>query len=225
MPTLSINLKLRRDSARELTFEEVDGNFLELKDAIVTLNDSVNGCAPVTHSHPEITSTVGMVAHFALTKAPAGWLVCDGSAVSRTTYARLFVAMGVAFGVGDGVNTFNLPDLRGEFIRGFDGGRGVDSGRTFGSWQKGSLMIGDPSVSSPGVGNPLGKQNYIGGTNGTVDPEFPKEAGMDHVDPSVYPNCLNGAVAASHAHNLGTGGWSFGMSRPRNVALLPCVKF
>ncbi len=47
--------------------------------------------------------------------APAGWLLCDGSAVSRTTYAVLFAIVGTTFGAGDGSTTFNLPDLRGRF--------------------------------------------------------------------------------------------------------------
>jgi microcystin-dependent protein len=46
---------------------------------------------------------------------PTGWLICDGSAVSRTTYADLFAVLGTAYGVGDGTTTFNLPDLRGRF--------------------------------------------------------------------------------------------------------------
>jgi microcystin-dependent protein len=77
----------------------------------------------------------GMVAPFAMNAAPTGWLECDGSAVSRTTYASLFTAVGTTHGSGDGSTTFNLPDLRGEFIRGWDHGRGIDSGRSFGSSQ------------------------------------------------------------------------------------------
>ena len=77
----------------------------------------------------------GAVMAFAMNSPPTGWLECDGSAVSRTTYAALFAAIGTTFGVGDGSTTFNLPDLRGEFVRGWDNGRGVDSGRSFGSWQ------------------------------------------------------------------------------------------
>lgn len=50
----------------------------------------------------------------------------DGSAVSRTTYARLFAIFGTTFGVGDGSTTFNLPDMRGEFLRGWDHGAGKD---------------------------------------------------------------------------------------------------
>ena len=66
----------------------------------------------------------GLMAFFAADAAPAGWLECNGSAVSRTTYAALFAAIGTEYGVGDGTTTFNLPDLRGEFMRGWDNGRG-----------------------------------------------------------------------------------------------------
>lgn len=61
--------------------------------------------------------------------APAGWLWCDGRAVSRTTYASLFAAIGTAWGAGDGATTFNLPDLRGRFLRGVDGDAGRDPDR------------------------------------------------------------------------------------------------
>ena len=77
----------------------------------------------------------GAVFAFAMNSAPAGYLECDGSAVSRDTYAALYAAIGDTFGAGDGSTTFNLPDLRAEFVRGWDNGRGEDSGRTFGSWQ------------------------------------------------------------------------------------------
>ena len=63
----------------------------------------------------------GMISPFGGTAAPTGWLLCDGSAVSRTTYSTLFAAIGVAYGSGDGSTTFNLPDLRGRFMRGVDG--------------------------------------------------------------------------------------------------------
>lgn len=68
--------------------------------------------------------------------APLGReLACNGAAVSRTTYAALYAVIGTTFGVGDGATTFNVPDLRGEFLRGLDAGRGIDVGRTLGSAQ------------------------------------------------------------------------------------------
>ena len=77
----------------------------------------------------------GMVLPFAGSAAPTGWLECNGGAVSRTTYAALFAVIGTLWGIGDGSTTFNLPETRGEFIRGYDHSRGVDSGRAIGVWQ------------------------------------------------------------------------------------------
>lgn len=68
----------------------------------------------------------GAVVSYAGTSAPDGWLMCDGSAVSRATYATLFAAIGTAHGSGDGSTTFNLPDYRGRFLRGVDGAAGND---------------------------------------------------------------------------------------------------
>jgi phage-related tail fiber protein len=74
-------------------------------------------------------SEVGKISMFARSTAPSGYLKCNGAAISRTTYEALFSAIGTTFGAGDGSTTFNIPDLRGEFIRGWDDARGVDSGR------------------------------------------------------------------------------------------------
>ena len=77
---------------------------------------------------------------FATQTVPADYLICDGSAVSRAEYAELFAALGTVWGEGDGSTTFNIPDLRGEFLRGFDDGRGVDAGRVFASEQEGAFQ-------------------------------------------------------------------------------------
>ena len=72
---------------------------------------------------------------FATRTVPDGYLTCDGSEVSRSDYADLYAALGTVWGEGDGTTTFNIPDLRGEFLRGFDADRGVDDGREFASGQ------------------------------------------------------------------------------------------
>jgi microcystin-dependent protein len=76
----------------------------------------------------------GVFIPFAGGTLPAGYLWCDGSAVSRTTYSALFAAIGTAHGTGDGSTTFNVPDLRGRFLRGSDnmttGAAARDPGRT-----------------------------------------------------------------------------------------------
>ena len=63
--------------------------------------------------HASVYSPAGMVSQFAGSTAPTGWLLCDGTAVSRTTYANLFTAIGTNYGTGDGSTTFNLPNLQG----------------------------------------------------------------------------------------------------------------
>ena len=68
----------------------------------------------------------GTIIPFAGATAPEGWALCDGSTVSRTTYVALYSALGDAWGNGDGSTTFHLPDLRGRFLRGVDGGAGRD---------------------------------------------------------------------------------------------------
>ena len=69
----------------------------------------------------------GMIAPFAMPTVPVNWLACNGQAVSRTTYAALFAVIGTMYGQGDGSTTFNLPDYRGYFLRGWDNGAGRDT--------------------------------------------------------------------------------------------------
>lgn len=63
---------------------------------------------------------IGMVVFFAMPVAPSGWLACDGAAYSRTTYANLFAVIGTTFGIGDGINTFNVPDMKNKYPLGWD---------------------------------------------------------------------------------------------------------
>jgi hypothetical protein len=81
----------------------------------------------------------GTILTFAGSATPAGYIVCDGSAVSRSYYPNLFTAIGTTYGAGNGSTTFNVPDLRGEFIRGLDLSRGVDAGRALGTYQSGTV--------------------------------------------------------------------------------------
>lgn len=106
-----------------------------------------------------VTSTAGtavpsgIIVPFAGTTVPAFWRECDGLAISRTTFAALFAAIGETYGPGDGSTTFNVPDLRGEFMRGWDHGRGVDAGRVIGSTQADELEAHTHSISIPATNN------------------------------------------------------------------------
>lgn len=88
----------------------------------------------------QIAAPTGAVYTFAGATVPTGWLKCNGALLSRTTYASLFAVIGTTYGAGDGSTTFALPDLRGEFVRGADDGRGVDAGRVFGSAQSDAVQ-------------------------------------------------------------------------------------
>lgn len=137
----------------------------------------------------------GFVSAFAGGTAPSGWLECNGVSIAVASYPDLHAAIGYTYG-GSGAS-FNLPDLRGEFIRGWDHGRGVDSGRAQGSSQADLLK----------------SHNHI-----TV------EAGSWPYG-STTPNEVSGAtytaVSQAQAYTSSTGGTE---TRPRNVAMMYCIK-
>jgi microcystin-dependent protein len=82
----------------------------------------------------------GSILPFGGTNVPSEFLLCDGTTVSRTTYARLYAAIGSAWGAGDGYNTFNLPDLRGYFLRGVDTLGGTDPDRAARTNRSGQIV-------------------------------------------------------------------------------------
>ncbi len=84
----------------------------------------------------------GCVMPYAGATAPDGWLLCHGQAVSRTTYADLFAAIGTAHGPGDGSTSFNLPDLRGRVAAGRDDMGGTDAGRLIGGVANRTILGG-----------------------------------------------------------------------------------
>lgn len=152
-------------------------------------------------------NNVGQVATFAMSTAPAGWMKANGATVSRTTYADLFAAIGTTFGVGDGSTTFALPDLRGEFIRGWDDGRAVDTGRVFGSAQGHAMMT----------------HNHIQFMAGGIDPSLRVGNGNDQYAYSTYSQAyFENDVATRTDSTIGTFATE---TRPRNVALLACIKY
>ena len=133
----------------------------------------------------------GAIAYFPYAAAPFGWLKANGAAVSRTVYANLFAVIGTAYGSGDGRTTFNLPDLRGEFIRSWDDGRTVDNGRVLGSWQADEFRS-----HSHGIGISRMSDTDRGSNPSTVSVDT-----VGQTDPA--------------------GGIE---TRPRNIALLACIK-
>ena len=160
----------------------------------------------------------GMIAPFAMTTPPTGWLECNGAAISRSTYATLFAAIGTVHGAGDGSSTFNLPDLRASFIRGFDNSRGVDSGRSFGSFQDQGL----PAMKGR-VQDSHGQAAMNTAQEGSFTNVFTNGGGQ-----SSYRSALN-VVNTSYKYVLFDStnvipDASSGGLRPKNVALMYMIK-
>jgi len=150
----------------------------------------------------------GAVMSFAMSAAPIGWLPCDGAAISRTTFAPLFSAVRTAFGAGNGSTTFNVPDLRGEFIRGWSAGRDVggQSARAFGSAE------GDAIRNITGWGG----ATVTWGSNGA----FSHESGANR--PGLAAGGFGlGDIIFRASRQVPTAE----DNRPRNIALLYCIKY
>ncbi len=159
----------------------------------------------------------GTVFTFASTTVPSGYLECNGAAVSRSTYATLFAAISTTFGVGDGSATFNLPDLRGQFVRGWANnatGTG-DDGRSFASSQSDqnkthghTASVTDPGHRHVTKGHGTqddGGSNLTGSTSGGTS--------------STSMNDANTGISVSVASDGGAE------VRVKNIALMYVIKF
>jgi microcystin-dependent protein len=162
----------------------------------------------------ELLVPAGAIMPFARSTAPSGWLACDGSEVAIATYGTLSTAIYV----GDGSNAdadlvygfktngsgtrstsgthIKLPDLRGEFIRGWDNARGIDSSRKNRSYQDDAIQQHTHSSAAAASGSQL----LAGGVNGA-------------------------AVSGSTTGNMNSGRSNSAETRPRNVTALYCIKF
>ena len=164
------------------------------------------------------TDIIGEVAFFARTTPPSGWLKANGAAISRTTYAALFSAIGTTFGAGDGRTTFNLPDLRGEFLRCLDDGRNIDRDRILGTAQGDAIrnITGKLDGSAMGSGNQVLEGKMI--ASGAIGTTYQQrqwsgdQGGWGEQSVSFDFDASRVVPIASE-------------NRPRNVALLACIKY
>ncbi len=205
----------------------------EIKDEIKRLKDEV--------------CPIGSIQAFAYNAIPYGWLLCDGHSESITEYSELYEAIGITFG-GDGKEYFQVPDLRGRFIRGYDNSSNIDLDRTFGSFQEDSfqshlhtLNIDRMQISEEGKHfHPLWCDEYdtVYEVSGLVS--------SNKVKRMCYPSTTNGkgkttdlgAFAGTHTHKIklldspigsptqdGIVPVKYGEeTRPKNIALLYCIK-
>ena len=162
----------------------------------------VNGTVTATNFVGPGSVPPGAIMPFAMNSAPSGWLAADGAAVSRSTYAALFAAIGTTHGTGDGSTTFNLPDLQGIFVRG--SGSQTISGTTYSGTFAGKQQ--DQLKSH--------RHDIRGGTSVDINDFFAGSVanyGMVATGGTVYSDFVQS-----------TGGAE---TRPANIALLYCIKF
>ena len=171
----------------------------------------------------------GSVFCMAVATVPSGYLECNGAAVSRTTYAALFAIIGTAYGTGNGSSTFNLPDLRGEFVRGFDNGRGVDNGRSIASSQSSQFgqhnhnvsASSSSSVTDPGhkhtMNFNLGNIISSGGAFGMKD-----SGTADRMNTATTGISVSTTTSISQSNRGGTSNSS--ETRPRSIAMMYIIK-
>lgn len=190
-----------------------------------------------------LVDDVGMLAYFPMTTAPVGFLKANGAAVSRTAYAALFARIGTSNGAGDGSTTFNLPDMRSEFVRGLDDGRGVDAGRVLGSAQAGQNAshthtgtTGNESSNHTHGGTTSSSGNHTHGTNAYGVGGGTSAGGLYSASNPSNPVSTTGAgdhthtittggVSANHTHSFTTAASGGTEARPRNVAWLACIRY
>lgn len=151
--------------------------------------------ANITYVDSQVTTAVpaGTIITVAKNTAPSGYLKANGALLSRTTYSDLFAQIGTTFGAGDGSTTFALPDLRGYFPRGWDDGRGIDTGRVFGSNQADEFKSHYHTETA---------SSFSGAGSG--GPAF----SAVNSSPTVNTSSVGGTE-----------------TRPKNIALLYCIKY
>lgn len=218
------NLNATYSAVSTLTFATIQDGFSHAinkidPDGTLSANSDLNLAtqkAIVTYVNYMITQVAspipaGSVFYVAMNTAPAGYLVCDGASYSTSAYPALHSAIGYTFG---GIHAnFNVPDLRGQFIRGLDLGAGIDPGRTIGSTQAGMIETHahyEFANSNSGYGNIGNYPNAAPSANASGDSSGASyDIGTNNSDP---------ATVGLTSHTGGTE------TRPTNVALLPIIK-
>jgi microcystin-dependent protein len=178
-----------------------------------------------TASGASVASPTGAIFAYGGPSAPAGWLICDGSAVSRTTYSLLFAVVGTAYGAGDGSTTFNVPDLRGRTGVGYAVSGGHADVSTLGNGDAtalasrrpkhahgvGTLVAANESSHTHGPGTfSISGGSHVHGLNGLpvyTSAQIPY--GMSPGGPTTVPNSPSGSLSMNSAtHSHPSGEWA-----------------
>lgn len=190
------------DERVKLVFHDSDGNLIRTIDNVGTADSDV----PTSSSQ---AIPAGSIIGYGGDTAPAGWLMCDGSAKSRTTYADLFAAIGESYGAGDGSTTFNLPDSLGRTLVGAGAGSGLTSRAVGDEFGAETLPAHTHSITDPGHTHPLPS------TLRTTDSGAGAATGADHNIQNASKTSTSATTGITATNSTGTG--SHGVMQPSFV--------
>ena len=154
---------------------------------------------------PQGPTPVGGVVDFAGSSAnvPAGWLLCDGSAISRTSYSVLYAVIGTIWGAGDGSTTFTLPDLRGRVIVGAGSGPGLTPRALTATGGEETHVLLSSELASHNHAASSSASSSATSSQGDHYHTIPASGNHTHSDQGHYHNVPIGAAAISSAGGSG----------------------
>jgi microcystin-dependent protein len=191
------------------------------------LNSAAGGWLLLNPSQVDVVQP-GIIMPFGGTTAPLGTLPCDGTAVSRTTYAALFAAIGTTWGVGNGTTTFNVPDLRNDFLRGASGTLTVGTKQT--DALKTHTHTGTTSSDGTHSHNVYGGNGENTAVRGIGKSDANGIGGLTDTSGNTYHSTLGGngtqiiQNGGAHTHTFTTGSTGDAETRPRNGVVLWVIK-
>ena len=177
---------------------------LGIGSAAQVLKTNAGATAPEWSTETDLCP-VGSIIMYGAAAAPTNWLLCDGTAVNRTTYADLFTAIGVTYGAGNGSSTFNVPNLQGVFPAGYDGGSSYALAAT------GGATTDTPTLSGTNAGTTLTSSQIPAHTHGGVTTGWPSGSWTGGTGATQTAIDASGLSVASGSVNLSlenTGGGS-----------------
>lgn len=212
---------ITESAAKRFVSDEEKANWNEKQEALISGNNvkTINNETILGNGNISVSGApAGTIITFASSTTPAGYLKANGALISRTTYSDLFTAIGTTFGAGDGSTTFALPDLRGYFPRGWDDGRGIDTGRVFGSLQADGYLNHSHTAST-------GSQGAHTHTVDSYNQDGQQGIGSGYGSTYNLSKTTSSAGAHTHTVTVATSTTGTTETRPKNIALLYCIKY
>jgi microcystin-dependent protein len=194
--------------ATSIVASEVNSNFGAVKTFVEALAAGTNldtgsiASSKLAPATIQLLAPTGAINAYAGSIAPTGWLLCDGAAVSRATYADLFALIGTTYGVGDGTTTFNLPDMKGRVIVGKAATGTFAALNNKGGAETHTLVTGEmPSHAHTADGDLTAAS--AGGHSHTADGDLTAASAGSHSH--TADGDLTAASAGSHGHTASSG--------------------